>query len=147
MNLKINLILIMFLMFSCKKESVEKSYSKKSNYLINANELLEIASNNKIKILDFRKKEDYQKEHIKNAIQIWRSDLENPNYVYSGIMPSSQQIERLFSDLGIESEDTVVIYDDKGLCEAARLWWILQVYNFKNVKLLQGGITAWKTIN
>jgi thiosulfate/3-mercaptopyruvate sulfurtransferase len=147
MNWKINIILIAFLMCSCKKENTEKTSSYTSNYLINANELLELASHKKVKILDFRKKETYQKEHIKNAIQIWRSDLENPNYNYGGMMPTSKHIEALFSKLGIHTEDILVIYDDKGLCEAARLWWILQIYNFKNVKLLNGGINAWKSVN
>jgi thiosulfate/3-mercaptopyruvate sulfurtransferase len=34
-----------------------------------------------------------------------------------------------------------------GLREAERLWWILQNYNFKNIKILQGGIESWKGIN
>ena len=134
-------------MCSCKKQNTKKPGSFTSNYLINADELLKLTKNKNVKILDFRKKEAYQKGHIKNAIQIWRSDLENPNYKYGGMMPTSKQIETLFSNLGIHSEDTLVIYDDKGLCEAARLWWVLQIYNFTSVKLLHGGIQAWKSAN
>jgi thiosulfate/3-mercaptopyruvate sulfurtransferase len=62
-------------------------------------------------------------------------------------MASKGQIEQLFGQLGISSEDTIVIYDDNGVCEAARLWWILQNYNFDNVKLLNGGFTAWLEYN
>lgn len=134
-------------MLSCKKDSKNSSNNFGSKYLINANQLLEISSHQNVKILDFRKKDIYQKEHITNAIQIWRSDLENSRYKYGGMMPSQKQIEDLFSKLGIASEDTIVVYDDKGLCEATRLWWVLQNYNFKNIKLLHGGINAWKAIN
>mgnify|MGYP002380030654 FL=1 len=33
------------------------------------------------------------------------------------------------------------------MCEASRLWWILQNYDFKNIKLLHGGISKWKSKN
>jgi len=62
-------------------------------------------------------------------------------------MASKTQIETLFGKLGIKTEDTIVVYDDNGLCEASRLWWILQNYDFKNIKLLQGGVSEWKLNN
>jgi thiosulfate/3-mercaptopyruvate sulfurtransferase len=53
----------------------------------------------------------------------------------------------LFGNLGIKTDDTIIVYDDNGLCEASRLWWILQNYDFKNIKMLHGGISAWKLNN
>jgi len=62
-------------------------------------------------------------------------------------MASKTQIESLFGQLGIATDDTIIVYDDNGLCEASRLWWILQNYDFKNIKLLHGGISEWKSNN
>lgn len=53
----------------------------------------------------------------------------------------------MFSRLGIDTNDTLIVYDDNGLCKASRLWWILQNYNFKNIKLLHGGLSEWKASN
>jgi thiosulfate/3-mercaptopyruvate sulfurtransferase len=36
-------------------------------------------------------------------------------------MPTAKQLEILFGSLGISNEDTLVVYDNNGLCEAARL--------------------------
>ncbi|UAM96851.1 sulfurtransferase [Polaribacter litorisediminis] len=121
--------------------------SIKPNYLIEAPALKLRQTDSSLKIIDFRKKEFYNQEHIEGALQMWRTDIEDTTYSYSGMMASPKQIESLFGNLGINSTDTIIIYDDNGLCEASRLWWILQNYNFKNVKMLHGGIESWKKID
>lgn len=146
MNLRISALLLFMLSFTCKKEKIAALNPVKPNYLIEATELKLIQADSSIKIIDFREKEFYNKEHIEGALQMWRTDIEDTTYAYSGMMASPKKIEILFGNLGINSNDTIVIYDDNGLCEASRLWWILQNYNFKNVKMLHGGIESWKKI-
>jgi thiosulfate/3-mercaptopyruvate sulfurtransferase len=114
------------------------------NYLIEVEEFQKIINQTNIKIIDFRKSKFYEKAHIKGALNIWRTDIEDASFPYEGIMAKKEQIESLFSNLGIEINDTLIIYDDNGLCDASRLWWLLQNYDFINVKLLHGGIKAWK---
>ncbi|PQV49577.1 thiosulfate/3-mercaptopyruvate sulfurtransferase [Jejuia pallidilutea] len=147
MRWKINAAVILFFIWACKHETNDVVEGVKTKYLIEAEELKGIAQHPNIKIIDFRKKEIYEKEHIAGALNIWRTDIEETAYPYEGIMASKIQIETLFGKLGIKTEDTIIVYDDNGLCEASRLWWILQNYNFKNVKLLQGGILEWKLNN
>ena len=146
MNLRISFLLVVLFSFGCKKATIDNDDSKPINYLINATELSAIIHQKNIKIIDFRKKELYDQEHIADAIHLWRTDIENPSYPYSGMMPSAKQLENTFGSVGISNEDTLIVYDDNGLCEAARLWWILQNYDFKNIKMLQGGIEGWKAI-
>ncbi|WP_426429532.1 sulfurtransferase [Winogradskyella sp. HB-48] len=111
--------------------------------LIEVNTLIKHLDNPQIKLIDFREREDYRKGHISGAINLWRSDIEDTSFPYGGMMASKEHIESLFQKLGIETEDTIIVYDDRGMCESARLWWILKNYNFNNVKLLNGGFTAW----
>lgn len=60
-------------------------------------------------------------------------------------LPSVEALQSLFGRLGIESGKTpVVVYDDEGGCYAARLWWMLRYCGHDNVRLLDGGWTAWK---
>ena len=96
------------------------------------------------KIIDFRKREDFEDEHLQNAINIWRTDIEDTSLPYKGMMATKEQIEKLFSKLGIAATDTLVVYDDNGLCDASRLWWVLKNYGFESVKLLNGGLKALK---
>ncbi len=144
MNWRINIILFLLIISACKNEKALDLDEVEETYLIEADELKSIAKQPNIKIIDFRKKESYENEHIVGALNIWRSDIEDTSYPYKGIMASKTQIEALFEKLGIKTNDTIIVYDDNGLCEASRLWWVLQNYNFKNIKMLHGGITGWK---
>lgn len=115
-------------------------------HIIEAEELVALSKIKNVKIIDFRKKEKYLIGHIPNALNIWRTDIEDSNYSYKGMMANKEALEKLFSSLGIAKDDIVVAYDDMGLCDASRLWWVLKTYNFNNVKLLNGGWQAWKEI-
>lgn len=147
MSWKISIILYLLIISACKHEKANDFEKVEATYLIEANELKGIAQQPNIKIIDFRKKEIYENEHIVGALNIWRTNIEDTSYPYSGIMASKTQIESLFGQLGITTDDTIIVYDDNGLCEASRLWWILQNYDFKNIKLLHGGISEWKSNN
>ena len=140
-------MLFLLIISACKHEKANDFEKVEATYLIEANELKGIAQQPNIKIIDFRKKEIYENEHIVGALNLWRTDIEDTSYPYSGIMASKTQIESLFGQLGITTDDTIIVYDDNGLCEASRLWWILQNYDFKNIKLLHGGISEWKSNN
>lgn len=145
MNWKISILFFVHL-WSCQNEKLKSMTMDKEVYLIEASELKQIINQPNIKILDFRKKEDYNKKHINGALHLSRSDIEDRSYPYNGMMASKFQIETLFSNLGIKIDDTIIVYDDKGLCEATRLWWILQNYSFQTVKLLHGGIENWESV-
>ena len=143
MSWRISLVLLSVVFWSCQNEKVTEPSDLETGALIEVTTLKKHLNEPQIKIIDFRKKEDYKNGHITGALNLWRSDIEDSSYPYGGMMASKQQIESLFQKLGINSEDTLIIYDDRGMCESARLWWILKNYNFNTVKLLNGGISAW----
>ena len=153
MTLKIKYTLLLILALSSCKDRGDKVSSTtvvdrpKSYYshdhLIEAEELMASLGQPFIKVIDFRKMEDYHKGHIPNALPIYRSDIEDQSYPYKGMMAQKKTMEELFSKLGIQIGDTLVIYDDRGGADAARLWWVLQNYDYPTVKLLNGGLFAW----
>jgi thiosulfate/3-mercaptopyruvate sulfurtransferase len=142
MNWRINIAVLMLLVLaSCGQKTVIEDSN--SPYLIETADLVSMMDDSNTVVLDFRKVEDYNKGHIPQAIQIWRTDLEDTSYNYGGMMPQQKQLEALFSNLGIRNGDRIVLYDDIGLCDAARLWWVLQNYNYTQVKMLNGGLRSW----
>ena len=147
MNWKISALVGFLCVLSCKGLPEQELQKETKTYVIEAAALKANFNSKGIKILDLSKKEVYQNEHIEGAMHLERKDITDSTYAYNGIMASKTQIEALFSKLGISTKDTLVLYDDIGLCEAARLWWILQNYNFENVQLLHGGLEAWKAVN
>lgn len=95
------------------------------------------------KLIDLRKLEEFEQGHIPGAQNVWRTDITDTTHPYGGMMPAQLHMELLLSKLGIEPADTIVIYDNKAECDAARLWWILKFYGHPHIKLLNGGLKAW----
>lgn len=149
MNLKISLVSIfLLLLFSCKKNDTT-IYAKNEikNYLIDLKEFESISLNSNVKLIDFRKPDLYDRDHISEAINIWKSDIEDNSYPYGGMMANKEKLEQLFRSKGITNNDILIAYDDNGLCDAARFWWVLQNYNYNNIKLLNITYTEWKSNN
>jgi thiosulfate/3-mercaptopyruvate sulfurtransferase len=58
--------------------------------------------------------------------------------------PSPEQFAIQIGELGIGSEDTVVVYDDVGLSSAPRVWWTFRLFGHGKVFVLDGGLPAWR---
>jgi len=157
MRWKTNLYYIAVVLFcSCKKEiksdvnsSVTETVVQQAameSYLIEAQELTNYAQRASVKLIDFRASEAYEAGHIEGAISVWRDDIEDHSYPYGGIMAKKEHLEQLFSGLGISNGDILVVYDDQDSCDATRFWWVLQNYDFPNVRILNGGLKSWMAL-
>lgn len=59
------------------------------------------------------------------------------------MLPSPENFAAAMSWLGISSTDHVVVYDQRGIFSAPRLWWMLRVFGHDNVQVLDGGLPGW----
>ena len=137
-------LIISFVFVSCRNNSqpkVEHLEYASTKSLIEAENLAQHLDN--YVLIDLRKPEEYHQGHIPSALNVWRNQITDTSYAYRGMMPTQGQLESLLSQLGIHPNDTIVIYDDKAECDAARLWWILKFYGHDNIKLLNGGLSSW----
>jgi thiosulfate/3-mercaptopyruvate sulfurtransferase len=121
----------------------ERGYAN-PDALISAQELNEIKDKDDVKVFDFRNEAKYKLGHIPGAIQIYRSDEENPDNEYGGMRATPEQMEQMLQEKGVNNGDLIVIYDDRADYDAARMWWILTMYGYDDVRLLDGGIIRWK---
>jgi thiosulfate/3-mercaptopyruvate sulfurtransferase len=91
-------------------------------------------------ILDARSQDEYDRGHVPAARRVdhdvWKAAFQE------GKDPEgwSQRI----GELGIGPHSKVVVYDDKGMKDAARIWWILKYWGVEDVRLLNGGWKGWK---
>ncbi|WP_280217633.1 sulfurtransferase [Nocardia neocaledoniensis] len=83
----------------------------------------------------------YDIGHVPGAVKIdWRGDLSDPvtrDYV------DGPRFTELMRAKGIQREDTVVIYGDRGNAQAAHTAWIFTLFGHEDVRLLDGGRDAW----
>jgi len=118
-----------------------------TRHLIEVEELKAQLGKPGLKVIDFRKKENIDSQHISGAINLWRSDMESNKYPYGGMTAEKSNIETLLGRHGIQSDDNLVVYDGVGSCDAARFWWVMKSLGHDKVKILNGGLNAWKKIN
>jgi thiosulfate/3-mercaptopyruvate sulfurtransferase len=123
----------------------ERGYAN-PDVLISAEELAEIMDQDDVKVVDFRSPMVYVTGHIPGAVNVWRSDEENPDADYGGIRATPEQMAAMLSEKGIANDDLIVIYDAKGDYDASRMWWILTMYGHEKVRLLDGGLTRWEDL-
>ncbi|WP_427018510.1 sulfurtransferase [Pseudarthrobacter sp. P1] len=59
-------------------------------------------------------------------------------------LPAEADFAAAMRRWGLDPGDTVVAYDDAGNAAAARLWWLLGHAGWADVRLLDGGLRAWR---
>jgi thiosulfate/3-mercaptopyruvate sulfurtransferase len=92
-------------------------------------------------IIDVRDAKEFQKGHLKRAYNAPVFEkLFDKNYM----MPKLDELQKLFSDAGIDDKSLVVVYGDNSPIWAARFYWISEVLGHNNVGLLQKGYGNWK---
>src|SRR5206468_2851651 len=60
------------------------------------------------------------------------------------MLPSPDHFARAMSALGVGIGTRVVVYDNGGIMFATRLWWMLRVFGFDAVAVLDGGFALWQ---
>lgn len=90
--------------------------------------------------------ESFLAEHVPGAVF---ADLTSPGFSdHGGEAPFAAVPSATFADtvgaLGVGDGDTVVVYDRVNGIWATRLWWQFQLEGHDDVRILDGGLAAWK---
>lgn len=108
--------------------------------LVDPTELAEEKARDNFTILDARKREDYETEHVPGArwvdVSEWSKAL--------GDGRDSEAWSVRIGELGIGHESKIVVYDDSRSRDSARVWWLLRYWGAGDVRLLNGGWKGWK---
>ncbi|ORV89329.1 thiosulfate sulfurtransferase [Mycobacterium interjectum] len=60
-------------------------------------------------------------------------------------LPSGRSLEAAARRWGIRHDDAIVVYDDWNRAGSARAWWVLTAAGLRNVRILDGGLSAWRS--
>ncbi len=99
--------------------------------------------NPSVVVIDMSDETQYQRFHLKNAIQLPYHVLNQRLKNGVSVSIGRNNIVKLLGLLGISASSHVVIYDDMGGLHAGRLFWELERINHKRVSLLDGGLVKW----
>jgi thiosulfate/3-mercaptopyruvate sulfurtransferase len=122
--------------------------------LINADGLHRQLSDPALVVLDVRwalgdphGRAHYDAGHIPGAVYVdLETELAGPPAAGRGRhpLPEPDALQAAARGWGISAGSQVVAYDDVGNLSAARAWWLLRWAGVASVKLLDGGLGAWR---
>ena len=92
--------------------------------------------------------EEYNKEHIENAIffNLDKNSNKKKNLPHGHFLPSASEHEKSVSEMGITNTDRIIIYCYSDLISSCRAWFQFLYFghNPKLVSVLNGGMKKWK---
>lgn len=113
---------------------------------ISAEQLQQNLNSPGLVILDSRSEQEYQQAHIQGALNFPEAWTYN-NQSVDGRIVQPTSLQHILRNLGLTTETPVIIYDDGQMMTAARLFWTLEVYGLKNVKILNKGYADWLNLD
>jgi thiosulfate/3-mercaptopyruvate sulfurtransferase len=134
-------------------ESIDRRAFPEPDLLLEPEELARPEIAEKFVVLDARKREEYQRGHVPGARHVdhdaWEKAFQwetgAPRALEKTFDEEQQEAwKRRIGELGISPGSEVVVYDDAGMTNAARTWWILRYWGVQKARLLNGGWDGWK---
>ena len=127
-----------------------------NNPLISVEQALESFENNSARFLDVTwyvpggqldGKKEFENEHIPQAVYFDIDYVCDPSSSLPHMFPSQERFEKCVGELGITASDSLIVYDRNSYISSARAWWLFHSFGHEQVKVLNGGLAAWKRAN
>lgn len=108
--------------------------------VISAKELQSYLKQDNTILVSAQKEVEYNKIHITGAINI------DHNLLYDDMtmLLSTSQVAQILGVNGISRDMKIVLYDEGSSKYSGRMYWILDYMGANDVKILNGGLKAWK---
>ncbi len=117
----------------------------RSEILIEADELLTKINNPNLRIFDATIVDDmYLQGHIPGAAYFDHAKFSDSNSPYMCTISPEELLATQIGNAGISNDSEVIVYACGMLPYAVRAWWVLRYAGHNKVRILNGGITAWK---
>lgn len=138
----LNSVLVLVLIFMLPTVWAKTAYE--SGLLIEVNELPELLKQSNVVLIDAVDETAYQRIHIPGAVNLFFNQFANlETRKKNGFPTKVKDAEKLLGNAGISNDTLVVIYDGGEGAIASGLWFALDFFGHKKVKVLNGGFRKW----
>ncbi|NIX77744.1 3-mercaptopyruvate sulfurtransferase [Microvirga terricola] len=87
---------------------------------------------------------EYLAGHIPGAVRFDLDKVKDASSPLPHMLPSEADFAFATGALGIGNDTTVIVYDGLGLFSAPRVAWTFRIFGARDVRILEGGLPAWK---
>jgi thiosulfate/3-mercaptopyruvate sulfurtransferase len=87
---------------------------------------------------------EFRAGHIPGAVFFDIDAITDRSSNLPHMLPTPEEFAKAAGALGLSEHDTIVVYDGMGLFSAPRAWWTLKSFGARDVRVLDGGLPAWK---
>lgn len=87
---------------------------------------------------------DYAARHIPTAQFFSIEEIADKTTPLPHMLPTPEAFAAALVALGFDQTKPTVIYDDGSLLGACRCWWMLRVFGYDTLALLDGGLPVWE---
>ncbi len=88
--------------------------------------------------------EAYQEDHIPGSVYFDIDAIAESGSDLPHTFPSLETFSECVGNLGISETDCVVVYDRSNFVASARAWWMFRSFGHQKIRVLDGGLLAWK---
>ena len=86
---------------------------------------------------------EYKKKHIKGSYFFNIEDISNKKSLYPHMVPSIKLFKQKIKKFNINKETIIITYGSKDILGPSRVWWMFKYFGFKNIYVLNGGLSKW----
>ena len=123
-------------------------------YLISAADLTDQLNDQQTRVVDGTwlldqtrtPRTEFLEGHIPGAVFFDVDAISDKDSSLPHMLPSPERFAELVGILGIADGDDIVVYDTAGLFSAARVWWTFKIMGARSVRILDGGLPAWRAV-
>ncbi|MBS1094117.1 sulfurtransferase [Gluconobacter wancherniae] len=70
----------------------------------------------------------------------------DPESAYPHTVPGVARFCALMGALGLTEDTPILFYDQRGSAGACRGWWLARLFGHRDVRILDGGLKAWREV-
>jgi thiosulfate/3-mercaptopyruvate sulfurtransferase len=87
---------------------------------------------------------EFAAAHLPGAGFFDLEGVSDPDHPLPHMLPAPEYFSTAMRLLGLNSGDSIVVYDSGGVHAAARAWWMLRIFGHSSVAVLDGGLEKWR---